>query len=95
MTVDQAWGELNECTRRRLGREELAAEDVKAALYLSHALWDLGVEHIACPPEWLLDHAGVLMLSNPAILLHNRPELERFSPQLRMFMLIRSRLDEF
>lgn len=94
LTVDGAWGSLEELSLKRLVRGGLGQDDAKHSCRTLELIRDVGLDYVPVRPEWDLAHQGVLQVVDPDRLVDRFPALEPWGGRQRLFALVRSRLHE-
>jgi len=94
LSVDTAWGNLEELEMKLQLSGELSSDDQKMHGRMHEALANVGIKNIASRPEWDLESRGALLFINPSLLEERFPDLASIGARFMHFHLLRSRLRE-
>lgn len=95
LTVDGAWGAIEEISFKELVRGFLDSDDEKHRRRNLALLEDVGLAYIPARRHWDLSTHGVLQIIDPARLVERFPELAPWSGESQLFTLLRCRRHDF
>lgn len=95
VTVDDAWGVLEELSLKKTMEGRLSAEDSRRVNRSLDQLQHVGLAYVPARPEWDLPLQGVLQMLDPDRLVDCFPALQAWGGRNRFFTLLRSRRHEF
>ena len=95
LTVDGAWGCLEELSLKRRVYSQLSQDDYNRERALTELLHEVGLSYVPAREAWHLDALqGVLQVINPQRLVSSFPKLAPWDGENRLFTLIRCRRHE-
>ena len=95
LTVDGAWGAIEEITLKKMVRGMLDSDDEKHRCRNLERLYDVGLAYIPSRPQWDLSTQGVLQVVDPARLVARFPDLAPWGGESQLFTLLRCRRHDF
>lgn len=95
LTVDGAWGAIEEITLKKMVRGVLDSDDEEHRCRNLERLYDVGLAYIPARPQWDLSTQGVLQIVDPARLVARFPELAPWGGGSQLFTLLRCRRHDY
>ena len=95
LTVDGAWGAIEEMALKKMVRGVLDSDDEKHRCRNLERLYDVGLAYIPSRPNWDLSTQGVLQIVDSARLLTRFPNLAPWGGESQLFTLLRCRRHDY
>lgn len=95
LTIDGAWGAIEEITLKKMVRGVLDSDDEKHRCRNLERLYDVGLAYIPSRPNWDLSTQGVLQIVDPARLVARFPDLAPWGGESQHFTLLRCRRHDY